>query len=713
MKLKNVGFFQRHLEKVVLGAAALFMLVIVAMYVLSDPFSVEVSNQRLLPAEIPQVIRDRAAELERRLEDDDPLSDTDVDMEVPELVSTFRPALTPEPTRVALTAISDGPPRPGDFEPPVDVDQPYYVPRPNLPENTVARADNAVLGNRPAGMTNRFYQDIVELVGRDEPRDFRYVSVEGEFNMDRWRDRLEQKPADAEGLQISRLWWARLVGVAGVYLQRQELDPISDEWVNTTIVEPLPHQLAFRDSDRVDWDRQQGQEAVRYIRAHQDTVQRPPFVPTRHRQWRPPQHMPAPLDQDELRQLQRLNRDIERTRDRIRSDENVLDIQPGERPGGRLSERGQRVWERLQDRREELEELLYDRDRLFGFVAEEEDPDARDATDRRRRSPFYEDDRDTGQRRDPRGQRQRPGRGQGPMPPDDYELDPPDAPWDSPTRDAVRRSADPRHEQPRRHDQPRTDQWQEPWQAEPEPPQDAPYGQDDPFGPGGADVPPWQRGQQDPRMPQMEPDEPREDIARVWAHDLTVEPGKTYRYRLVVSVLNPLFQQERVPDEQREQYYDRIALGPDEQTLAAAPWTDPVHVAPEYHFFLVGGSAENETAEVEVWRIYDGQWRRGEFTIRPGDRIAGSTQIDTPTGRMQLDLEVDAVLVDLMSSERRAGRLGAGDDMRMLYLDQREDVMADRSVDEDSESVERMRLESEVTLQQALAQQARAWEWER
>lgn len=668
MKLKDVGFFQRHLEKVLLGAVAVFALTVIGIYLVGDPFTVEINNRRVAPGEVSAVVAQRAAELQRRLNDEQSLGDREAVPEPPDLTTGFRSVLVRQPDRFAqLWPIGAGPMPLAAFEPPEGIDTPYYVPRPQMPENVIARPSYGALGRQPQEMGSAVYRRIVDLVGHEEPRDFRYASVGGEFNVDEWRRKLEQKPEDAEGAQLRRLWWARMVGVAGVFVERQRLDPLTGEWSETTLIEPLPHQIAFHPADRVQWSSRDAEAALSFIRENQPRIQQAPFVPLKgDRQWRPPHRMPAPLGAIELNRLQTLNRNIERATTQIARFESLL--QRRNLPRDQESE----IRERLERQYYDRQRALRERNELLGLEVEQE-----------------------------RGMEPRPGRFERP----DMPQRPAGSqrgsggPFDSPTPEAVRASIPHRGDYPRdgrSHDQPRYlyDQGSDGRRD---------YDYRDQRGGMPSDI--WNRDQR--RGGVAEDEEPRDHIVRIWAHDLTVEPGQTYRYRLIVTVLNPLFRQDRVPDEQREYYYDKLALGPDEQTLAETSWTDPVRIDPEYYFFLVGGSAENELAEIEFWQIYDGAWRRGEFQVRPGDPIAGQVEIETAEGTIALDMGAEAVLVDLVS-RGGGGMRSASDAMRMLYYDKRHNAMADRMVDEDRESIDRMRLESEITLQRALARQAQA-----
>lgn len=126
--------------------------------------------------------------------------------------------------------------------------------------------------------------------------------------------------------------------------------------------------------------------------------------------------------------------------------------------------------------------------------------------------------------------------------------------------------------------------------------------------------------EQDP--PLLEADE-----IRIWAHDVHVERGATYRYRLRVWVTNPFFGHD-------------VGLVEEQKPLAASPllaseaseWTDNVHVHDEAYYFitsaqeggLVGGAGASAVASVYVFRW--GYWREGSARMEPGDALATTVQ---------------------------------------------------------------------------------------
>lgn len=122
-----------------------------------------------------------------------------------------------------------------------------------------------------------------------------------------------------------------------------------------------------------------------------------------------------------------------------------------------------------------------------------------------------------------------------------------------------------------------------------------------------------------------------EETIELWAHDLGVEPGATYRYRTRVVVNNPLFrkQAELDPDDQ------------DQQALAGDPfargswseWSDPVVAGAREYFFVTSasegsiGSTEPAQTTVELYKVYYGHYRKSTLNVSPGDLLATDLRV--------------------------------------------------------------------------------------
>jgi hypothetical protein len=124
------------------------------------------------------------------------------------------------------------------------------------------------------------------------------------------------------------------------------------------------------------------------------------------------------------------------------------------------------------------------------------------------------------------------------------------------------------------------------------------------------------------------------DELEIWAHDMNIKPGKTYRYRVSVHIFNPLF--ARKPD-----------LMPAQQPLSeqftiASPvseWSEPITVKPPLRVFITSAAPQVAginslgfgNARAEVFRYFGGRWWRENFTVQPGDRIGAAKVVRVTT----------------------------------------------------------------------------------
>jgi len=94
------------------------------------------------------------------------------------------------------------------------------------------------------------------------------------------------------------------------------------------------------------------------------------------------------------------------------------------------------------------------------------------------------------------------------------------------------------------------------------------------------------------------PVEPQYTYAKVWAHDLSVRPGRTYQYRMRISVFNPVYSKPSCADEQAKWTPERVG-----------EWSEPsvaVTIPRLVYFYFVGVSGDRANLELHRW--IHGQW---------------------------------------------------------------------------------------------------------
>jgi hypothetical protein len=121
-----------------------------------------------------------------------------------------------------------------------------------------------------------------------------------------------------------------------------------------------------------------------------------------------------------------------------------------------------------------------------------------------------------------------------------------------------------------------------------------------------------------------------QDALQLWAHDIDVQPGATYRYRTRVVLNNPYFRKGPYLDETDDA----------QQALTVEPfsrgdwssWSDPVAVGAKEFFFVTEATqpitgADLPQAKVELYSMYYGYYRRSSMNIEPGQALAASLRV--------------------------------------------------------------------------------------
>lgn len=100
-----------------------------------------------------------------------------------------------------------------------------------------------------------------------------------------------------------------------------------------------------------------------------------------------------------------------------------------------------------------------------------------------------------------------------------------------------------------------------------------------------------------------------------WAHDDTVKPEKSYRYRIRLGVLNPIAGKNQF-NEQDEALKDKVILWSEFSDV-----TEVLDIPGRLYFFPCDIQEATETLTVQVSRYVLGYWYSNNFTVRPGETI--------------------------------------------------------------------------------------------
>ncbi|MDF1810397.1 MAG: hypothetical protein P1U42_11950 [Phycisphaerales bacterium] len=150
-----------------------------------------------------------------------------------------------------------------------------------------------------------------------------------------------------------------------------------------------------------------------------------------------------------------------------------------------------------------------------------------------------------------------------------------------------------------------------------------------------------------------------EESVELWAHDLGVEPGATYRYRTRVVVNNPLFRKggELDPDDAAQQALTQEPFVRGDWS----DWSDRVVVGAETYFFVTNADADNgigtggAKASIELYQMYYGNYRRSSLTAYAGDELSASV-------RMSGDLlNFDSSIISASDAAKAVGELNIED----------------------------------------------------
>jgi len=127
----------------------------------------------------------------------------------------------------------------------------------------------------------------------------------------------------------------------------------------------------------------------------------------------------------------------------------------------------------------------------------------------------------------------------------------------------------------------------------------------------------------------------------VWAHDASVLPGKTYRYRLQYFLKNPVFQTNNLC--QPQSLADTFML-----VSKPSDWTAAISVQSATNFYAVNASPTKDEVKFDIFSWKGGNWQVDSMEATPGD-LVGATRGE---GAEKINFDTGWTLVDVRNDPR-------------------------------------------------------------
>jgi hypothetical protein len=123
------------------------------------------------------------------------------------------------------------------------------------------------------------------------------------------------------------------------------------------------------------------------------------------------------------------------------------------------------------------------------------------------------------------------------------------------------------------------------------------------------------------------------DDIQLWAHDETVKPGQTYRYRVIYKMKNPIF---GVQNMAKDELVNQLAIA-----SPPSDWSPAVTVAETTKYWLAQIPRLDLPAKMDVAQWVNGNWTlKKNVPLGPGDGVPGT----------------DMTLVDVRIADPKSGR---------------------------------------------------------
>ena len=281
MKIKNLSFVEKHIEKVVLSVCVLITALVLWSFVLQMPYGVKIgtSDDLVPPDGVDEKLSDVVNKLDKAIHD--PKSPVPP-MPVPNYTKGFKARVE---RGLAGIPEYDSPFGPPGLDPTVFQVKPlpppeYMIRIPPPPENVMVRSDFAVLAKPADEKIDKVLSLAINKPA--QPYDFYYATVQASFSMEKWRTLLRTAP---ENQRIPEEMWRGALLMVDVVLKRQTWDAANQRWGDEVTIDPLPGLPSYRNPPQ-SYSHQEAVDTVDQIRAAQELINRAPFPQiTSERPW--------------------------------------------------------------------------------------------------------------------------------------------------------------------------------------------------------------------------------------------------------------------------------------------------------------------------------------------------------------------------------------------------------------------------------------------
>jgi hypothetical protein len=326
MKIKGIPLWEQHIEKLVLALAVLGFGAFAATQFIGNPNAVKKGSEEFSPGNVDGKLQAKAETIQRKLDPGAPS-----EFEVPQVsgaYSTFDKTLTESISPVSELALLTPviAPSIGDLGQAVFA---YHVPQ--VPAAHLVRA-NQYADALAEGVVDQHEQLKERFPAL--PHDIIWPSIFFKWNAEQMRQELRagDPNATADGERpIPPKWFDERTTIVDLVVEREELDALSGNWTNLTVLTPIPGQNSLRDrlaSEITPRDRQEMLDLLA-VPENQAMVIQPEFYATKNGSWAVPSfeevvQQPVAEDDPTAEQIKSLKRKLSDKQTELQRKETAL-----------------------------------------------------------------------------------------------------------------------------------------------------------------------------------------------------------------------------------------------------------------------------------------------------------------------------------------------------------------------------------------------------